>query len=522
MTFLTTQQRNILHQLLSAEAPLAVSELAARLKLTPRQVIYRLKPVQLWLTERHAILKSTPGVGVTVQCSPALRQNLLVELMSQSDFQLILTAGQRQQLLALSLLTASEPLILNNLQRMIDVSRSTVLKDMPAIEAWSRRFELDLIRKPNYGIAFDGAEQSRRQALIALLWGDIPFEHTLTSMAHGIGLTFLLAGNYALPIVQNANQFIRKLNTETAFEWVAFAEDQLGGRFTDDAVLHLALALAVQANRVNSGRFIEVAPETLAWLQTKKMWPVALNLFRIMWPPRHPEELPAEIAAIAMLLLSGLRNHLWPGDLDLEPNLTEMVTELMGEVSMAFSTPGLRQDPSLRDGLVAHIIPSFMQQRFGLWSPPSWSDGTLSMEYQREYAVASELALLVTERTGVVLPAGDVDTLTLLLRAAFIRESPNQPKRVYIICPSGMATAQLLVARLKARFPSLDILGVLSLRELSAERVAEAQLLISTAPVKSPRRGLEIIQVHPLLLTEDIEKITNWLASAAGHTTDNQ
>jgi mannitol operon transcriptional antiterminator len=182
----------------------------------------------------------------------------------------------------------------------------------------------------------------------------------------------------------------------------------------------------------------------------------------------------------------------------------------------------LRQDPSLRDGLVAHIIPSFMQQRFGLWSPPSWSDGTLSMEYQREYAVASELALLVTERTGVVLPAGDVDTLTLLLRAAFIRESPNQPKRVYIICPSGMATAQLLVARLKARFPSLDILGVLSLRELSAERVAEAQLLISTAPVKSPRRGLEIIQVHPLLLTEDIEKITNWLASAAGHTTDNQ
>jgi mannitol operon transcriptional antiterminator len=521
MAYLTTQQRNILHQLLITDVPLAISEMAARLKLTPRQVIYRLKPIRLWLVERHADLKSTPGVGVMVQCSPVLRQSLLVELMSQSDFQLVLTAGQRQQLLTLTLLTATDPLILNNLQRMTDVSRSTVLKDMPPIEAWSRRFGLELIRKPNFGIVFDGAELAHRQALIALLWGDIPFKNTLTSMVHGTGLTFLLAGNHALPIVQTADEFINKLNTETAFEWVAFAEDQLGGRFTDDAVLHLALALAVQSNRVTTKQFIEVAPETLDWLQTKKMWPVALELFTIMWPKRQPEKLPAEVAGIAMQLLSGLRNHLWPGDLDLEPSLTEMVTELMGEVAMAFSTPGLRQDPSLRDGLVAHIIPSFMQQRFGLWSPPSWSDGTLSMEYQREYAIACELATLVTERTGVVLPAGDIDTLTLLLRAAFIRESPSQPKRVYIICPSGMATAQLLVARLKARFPSLEILGVLSLRELSAERVAEAQLLISTAPVKSPRRGLEIIQVHPLLLAEDIEKITNWLTSAAGQTSDN-
>ncbi|RMF04910.1 MAG: PRD domain-containing protein [Chloroflexi bacterium] len=180
---------------------------------------------------------------------------------------------------------------------------------------------------------------------------------------------------------------------------------------------------------------------------------------------------------------------------------------------MAVNAPGLRQDMPLRDGLVAHIIPAFMRQLFGLWAPPSWSDGTLSREYPRMYAVASELANLVTERTGVVLPAGEVDTLTLLLKAAFIRESPTHPRRVYIICPSGMATAQLLVARLKARFPSLEILGVLSIRELSAERVADAQLLISTAPVQSPRRGLQVIQVHPLLMAEDIEVVTNWLTT---------
>nr|HMQ55957.1 hypothetical protein [Anaerolineae bacterium] len=131
--------------------------------------------------------------------------------------------------------------------------------------------------------------------------------------------------------------------------------------------------------------------------------------------------------------------------------------------------------------------------------------------YAREYHIARELSNLVTERTGVILPASEVDVLALLIRAAFLRESTSRPKRVLIVCPSGMATAQLLVARLKARFPSLDIVGVLSLRELSAERVAGVSLLISTVPVQPPRPGLRVIQVHPLLLPEDVRQLTQAL-----------
>lgn len=516
MVSLTLQQRNILHFLLNSDAPIAIGELAVQLNLTPRQINYRLKPAKIWLAERNVTLKSTPGVGVTIQCVPSHRQELLNELVSQSDFQLVLMADQRQQLLALHLLIATEPLILNWLQHITAVSRSTVLKDMDALETWGHHFGLTLVRKPNYGILFDGPELARRQALTALLWGDNPFGAPLTTMVYGTGLTFLLASNNSLPIIKKTSKFLTSLPTKTGFEWVAYAEDQLGGRFTDDAMLHLALALAIQAYRVNAASRIEVNPATLAWLQTGKMWAVAVSLFQTMWPQLPPDALPAEVAGIAMHLLAGLRNHLWPGDLDIEPALTDLVAELMNEVAMAFNTPGLKQDTSLRDGLVTHIMPAFMRQRFGLWSPPSWSDGTLSRECQAEHAIACELAALVTERAGVVLPAGDIDTLTLLLRAAFIRESPTHPKRVYIVCPSGMATAQLLVARLRARFPSLEILGVLSIRELSAERVAEAQLLISTAHITSPRRGLQVIQVHPLLLAGDIETITNWLSSVAG------
>lgn len=512
MVSLTLQQRNIIHLLLNSDTPVAISQLAEQTNLSARQVNYRLKPVRTWLAAHDVQLRSTPGIGIALNCSTSQRQNLLRELNAQSDFQVVLTAGQRQQLLGLALLTQNEPLILNWLQLATAVSRNTILKDLDFLEAWSFGFGLDFVRKPNYGIEVSGPELARRQALTALAWGDPTFETPLLGMVHGTGLSFALRGNNSLPIIQHVSKLIKQWNTPTAFEWVAVAEAQLGGRFTDNAVLHLALALAIQAQRVRAGWLVAHNIDAVDWLQTQKVWTVASNLAQTMWPNLALDSLIPEVAAVGMQLLSGPRDHMWPGDLEIDLALTDLIDVLMTEVSKAFATPRLQQDTPLRDGLIAHIIPAFMRQRFGLWAPAALPDEKLPDRYYREYEIARELARIVTERTGVILPDGELVTLAMLLRAAFIRERTNRPKRVMIICPSGMATAQLLVARLKARFPSLEIQGVLSLRELNAERVANAQLLISTVPVLSPRQSLQVIQVHPLLLPEDIETITEWLS----------
>lgn len=511
MFALTIQQRNLLNYLLQADAPVAMAELAEQAHLSPRQVAYRLKPVKTWLAKHDIILQSKPGVGVSLDCTPDQRQQILRELNSQTNFQLVLTAGQRQWLISLQLLTTKDPLILNWFQYQTSVSRTTILKDLETIEPWAGRFNLSLIRRPNYGLIFEGQELSRRQALLALLWGDVPFEASLTSMSYGTGLKFSLAGNTSLPIIDHSSGVVRDWDTQTAFEWVAFAEDQLGGRFTDDALLYLALALSIQAQRVQEGYRVDCSAETLAWLQMRKIWGVAVEVAGLIWPNLAIETLTNEIAAIAMHLLAGVRDNLWPGDLEIDPALTELINVLVTEVATAFSTPTLKHDTPLRDGLVAHVIPAYMRQRFGFWYPPIEADKTLADSYAHEYQIARELANIITERTGVILPVSETDVLALLIRAAFLRESVARPRRVLVVCPSGMATAQLLVARLKARFPSLDIVGVLSLRDLSAERVAGINLLISTVPVQPPRRGLRVIQVHPLLLPEDVHKLTQSL-----------
>ena len=76
-----------------------------------------------------------------------------------------------------------------------------------------------------------------------------------------------------------------------------------------------------------------------------------------------------------------------------------------------------------------------------------------------------------------------------------------------------MATVQLMVARLKARFPHLGRLQVVSMRQLTPEMIAKAQLVVTTVPLPEYGDGDgKIIEVHPLLLPEDVERITHFLA----------
>jgi len=69
------------------------------------------------------------------------------------------------------------------------------------------------------------------------------------------------------------------------------------------------------------------------------------------------------------------------------------------------------------------------------------------------------------------------------------------------------------VARLHARFPNLSNLEVISLRDLTPALVSSADLILTT--VQLPRQyanNPRAIQVHPLLMPEDMEAITQFFS----------
>jgi mannitol operon transcriptional antiterminator len=515
MVTFTTRQREILKIILDIKRPIGSVELARLLRLTPRQVNYSMKGVRVWLKQNGRDLSVLPGVGFAVDLTTDQTQALIQKINLLSEVQIVLSVSQRQQLLALFLLTQTEPVILAQLEQVARVSRMTILKDLDEIEAWLDGQHITLIRKPHFGIQISGAEHNCQQSLAELLWGETSLSSDpVTMISHSDGLTFNLQGDARfLPLVGSINRYLSGLHIRRAISLVAKAEEQLGGRFTDDAVLHLALVFSILAERVYSGNHRDVDGKLLAYLQSTKMWSIASYLAGKLGREENLMWKPGDVAGIAMQMMGAPRNDVFPGELERENDFSALSERLMEHISQAFGISKLRHDRTLQNGLLNNIVPACFRQRFDLWFPVALNNAGLPEKYEKEHAVAGEVSGLVHEYTGVALPQSEINNLVVLLRAAFIRNRSYRFDRVIVICPSGMATAQLLVARLHARFPNLSNLEVVSLRDLTPSLISSSDLVLTTIPL--PRQyanNPKVIQVHPLLKPEDIETITQFLS----------
>ena len=515
MLALTTRQRDILRVILDVNRPIGSVELAEILHLTPRQVTYNMQGVRVWLQQHDQDLAVLPGVGFVMSITSDQAHDLVQKINIQSEFQIILSVSQRQQLLALFLLTRTEPFILSQLERISQVSRMTIMKDLDEIEKWLEEQKISLIRKPHFGTQVSGAEHDCQQALAELLWGEAPFSsEPVTVITHADGLKFSLQGDAQhLQLVEYINDFVSGLHMRRIIGLVAKAEEQLGGRFTDDAVLHLALVFAIMSHRVQNSSHIEVDDELLSYLQSARMWTVASYIARRLGRESNSIWSPSDVAGIAMEMMAAPRNEIIPGELDGESDFSALSERLMEHISLAFGISKLKHDRILQNGLLNNIVPACFRQRFTLWFPSALNNAGLPDKYEKEHIVADEISQLVYEFTGVTLPQSEINNLVVLLRAAFIRNRSYRFEHVFVICPSGMATAQLLVARLHPRFPNLSNLEVISLRDLTPTLVSLADLILTTVPL--PRQyahSPKVIQVHPLLMPEDIDAITQYLS----------
>src|SRR5260370_18392201 len=260
MMAFTTRQREILKIILDVKRPIGSAELAKRLHITPRQVNYSMRGVRVWLKQHDQVLSVLPGVGFAVDLTPDQSHKLSRKINIQTEVQIVLSVSQRQQLLALFLLTRTEPSILAQLEHVTQVSRMTILKDLDEIGKWLQTRKVSLIRKPHFGIQVSGTKHDCQQALAELLWGETPFSNDpITEITHANGLTFNFQGEpQLLPLSKTTHDFLSSLHMRRAIGVVAHAEEQLGGRFTDDAVLHLALVFAIMGNLVQNRKHLEV------------------------------------------------------------------------------------------------------------------------------------------------------------------------------------------------------------------------------------------------------------------------
>jgi galactitol-specific phosphotransferase system IIB component len=88
--------------------------------------------------------------------------------------------------------------------------------------------------------------------------------------------------------------------------------------------------------------------------------------------------------------------------------------------------------------------------------------------------------------------------------------------RITVVCPAGMATAWILVSRLSAEFPNVEITRVVSKTAFEEELDAAASdLVVSTVPLEDVPGAVPSVVVSPLLRERDLRHLSRFLGEPA-------
>ena len=166
---LSSRSLDILGLLVASERPLAAADIARQLNITSRMVRTSLTPAEGWLQEGQITLRKVPGEGLSLVGSGEARRNLARMIRDYDQPLPWLSPAERLQVLLLTLFFTDKPPQIKQLQQNLNLSRTTTLRVMDSAEGWLRDFDLQLIRRQNYGCMVAGDERYWREAVIDLL-----------------------------------------------------------------------------------------------------------------------------------------------------------------------------------------------------------------------------------------------------------------------------------------------------------------------------------------------------------------
>lgn len=513
MAILNSRQAAIAIALIEAEGPISAGALGSRLGLSARVVRYNLPLVRRWFSTHGVCLSGERRNGLTLAADPPLRNQLARELAGLRP-PLVLSPIERRRLLLFELFTHDLGLSDREIRALVSTSRATTNRDLASIEAWLREHNLFVQKRSRMRTVLVGREDDLRHACVSLiletisetalldlcLWGRTPSDRS-EEVKH--------------PVQRLVLDRISGWGLHEAWRFISLIERELRVTFPDSDHLSLCLYWAVTVQRVRAGHSVTLPEGQISAQERQPEHCAVEQACHLLHRETGLRLSPSEVAQLTLEVFASSRQPAtgWertvPEAAVVDREFVDMARRLAGDI-------GSRVDADLTHAevvsrLAEHLSRTVTRARHGL---PIRNP--LTNEVQQAYPdlwrATDEAVKALCAELGVPLPAEEVAFITMYMGMALElkrRLERRVGRRVVVVCPSGGVTAWMLVSRLKAEFPELDVVEVISLRYLSRIDRERADVIVSTADLKSS--PLPVITVSPLMSEQDVEHIRHRL-----------
>ena len=291
-------------------------------------------------------------------------------------------------------------------------------------------------------------------------------------------------------------------------------EAYMSSKLTENAFIGLIIHLAIAVQRIERNENIFMENGVLEELKRDSHFAVASEIgnrvekaFGVIFPE-------AELGYITMHLKG---SKLATGNLITEDDIILSnfdITRLAVKMIQRFKEESgydFHEDEKLLIGLVSHLKPAITRMKLKLDIRNPLLENIKEM-YPDIFAISGKTIPLVKNKYDVEMPEAEIGYLTMHFGAAIERQKREKSKlasvKVGVVCASGIGTSSLLNSRLSKNFPEIKVIGQFSREEIDngAINQSKVDLLIST--IKLTQANIPWIRVNPLLLEEDLERIS--------------
>ncbi len=487
------------------------SWIAKQIDVSKRTVLREMNEVEKQVEKSGARLERVPGKGVKIQM-PSEGAGAFLMQMRSTSVEEHFNPEERQRSLIIELISTRETQKLYYFASKFKISEATVSNDLDRIEPWLKRRNLNLIRKPGYGVRVDGHETDIRKTIVELVYDNFSrdelmeflrkqyTESSTSSLRTDIKKRLLnIIGDNTLHGIESA---IESSGILSAYE------------LADNAYVALVVHLSLAVQRILAGEKIHFDPVLLDELKESTEFEMAQKLINVTSSNLNIVIPTDEIGYVTMHLQGAKFRSTKEKDAAFRIHDYEIIhfAEQLVQIMERKAGMILSDNKRLLTDLVNHMGPAFTRIRMGMVIRNPLLE-QIKKQYLTYYKWTEEAVEYIEERLGNKIPDDEIGYLTMHFGAAIESsiKRRNLVWRVIIACSTGIGSSKLLESRVAKLYKNIKIVSVRSTLNIERAILTEnVDFVISTVRLKQSL--VPTVVVSPLLLDEDAKRIEEMLS----------
>ena len=516
----TPRTQQILEILLGGKGPVSKQDIADTLGVSKRTVQREFGFLENDIKQYGLRLVNRKGKGIVIAGELQNIEKLRQDIEKNSGVE---AAGreERRKHLLFELLRDREPRKLYYYSEMLGVSETTVANDMEVLGEWFSRNNLEVIRRPGYGVVLSGTEADYREAMRRFIHENGPqrFEkrnaketRNAEAAITDILLTAADSGIYSL---LNNDILVRVYNI------LSNMDEPMLHQLAENALTGLAIHIAIAIDRVQKGAVLEAKEKGFEDLASWEGYDLAARILREMEEEFQITIPGVELSYILLHLrgskiaYSGTAGDKKAGDdavmrqmrgID-EEKLLDMIDEMIEIFNPSISYE-LKCDEDFVRGLLVHLRPVIVRlfNHMNIFNPILKD---IREEYPDVFRRCAKAAKVIEHETHEVVHDEEIGFLAMHFGAAEERilERQKAARRVVIgvICASGFGVARLMLTKLSNHLGDKATFRAYGKDEITKRVIEDTDFFVSTLNLDS--LGIDCVRVSPLITASDLTQI---------------